>query len=89
MLHILIRSFYESSLGLKCGCAQDLLIHGAKYSILNEGLLRFEFVTSFHNDSDTISSNQLNQKFKLMVEALEYVIYSKSHKYEMIEEQNI
>ena len=46
-----------------------LLIHGAKYSTLNEGWLRFKPVTFCHTGSDAMSRNQLNQKLKLMVEA--------------------
>ena len=37
--------------------------------------LRFELETLYHAGYDAMSRNQLNQKLKLMVEALGYFIY--------------
>ena len=45
---------------------QTFFISDAKYSTLNEGLLR---LTSYHISSDIILRNQCNQKVKDMVEA--------------------
>ena len=71
MLYTLTRLLTRKPIGLEVW-----MRIGTEYSTLNERWLRFEPVTSCHVGSDTMSKNQLNQKFKLMVEAPGYVIYS-------------
>ena len=56
--------------------ALALLIHGVEYSTMNEWWFRFELMTSYHTGCGTMSKNQLNQEFKLIVEVSGYVIYS-------------
>ena len=63
--------------------AQVLLIPRAKYSTLNEGIIEIRTRDLLSHwllipcqIFDTMLKNQLNQKFKLMVEASRYVIYS-------------
>ena len=51
-------------------------ISGLEYFTLYEGWLRFESITSYYADSDTILKNQLNQKLKLIFQAPSYIIYS-------------
>ena len=49
---------------------QVILIPGTIYSTSND----------YNTDSNTISRNQLKQKFKLMIKTSEYVIYSNRNK---------
>ena len=67
---------HESHLARSVDAAQTLLIHGTKYFTSNAGWLKFKHVTSYHVGFDTMSKHYLNQKFKLMVVTLRYVIYS-------------
>ena len=53
-----------------------LLMSGTKYSSLKEESVRFEIVIFCHFHYNTMSRDQVNQQLKLIVETLEYVVYS-------------